>query len=99
MFGKIGIGELILILAIALVIFGPKKLPELGKVIGEAIRNFRKHSDGSEGPLGDPEDSGSVGKTGTGPGPGGAAEAPRQVGMSPVNHETAENPSRETSRK
>jgi TatA/E family protein of Tat protein translocase len=37
--------ELILILAIALVVFGPKKLPEIGKAVGEAIRNFKKHSD------------------------------------------------------
>jgi len=45
MFGRIGIGELLLILAIALVIFGPAKLPELGKVLGDAIRNFRKSSE------------------------------------------------------
>ena len=45
MFGRIGIGELILILAIALVIFGPAKLPEIGKVIGDAIRNIKKHSE------------------------------------------------------
>jgi len=45
MFGRIGVGELVLILAIALIIFGPAKLPELGKVLGEAVRNFRKSSD------------------------------------------------------
>lgn len=42
MFGKIGAGELILILAIALVIFGPSKLPQIGKSMGQAIREFRK---------------------------------------------------------
>lgn len=36
--------ELILILVIALVIFGPKKLPEIGKALGNAIREFKKHS-------------------------------------------------------
>ncbi len=36
--------ELILILVIALVIFGPKKLPEIGKAVGNAIREFKKHS-------------------------------------------------------
>ncbi|NLY45715.1 MAG: twin-arginine translocase TatA/TatE family subunit [Tissierella sp.] len=43
MFGihKIGIGELILILAIVLVIFGPSKLPELGKTMGQTIKSFR----------------------------------------------------------
>lgn len=41
MFGRIGAGELILILAIALIIFGPTKLPEIGKSLGEAINNFK----------------------------------------------------------
>jgi len=36
--------ELILILVIALIIFGPKKLPEIGKAVGNAIREFKKHS-------------------------------------------------------
>ncbi len=45
MFGRIGPMELILILVIALVVFGPKKLPEIGKAIGEAIRQFKKHSE------------------------------------------------------
>jgi len=44
MFGKLGAGELILILAIALVIFGPAKLPEIGKSLGEAINNFKGYT-------------------------------------------------------
>ncbi len=44
MFGKIGAQELILILIIALVIFGPSKLPEIGKAFGEAIGQFRNHA-------------------------------------------------------
>ena len=40
MFG-LGMPELILILAIALVIFGPSKLPEMGASVGKAIREFR----------------------------------------------------------
>ncbi|MCI0443447.1 twin-arginine translocase TatA/TatE family subunit [bacterium] len=39
--GPIGIPELILILAIAALIFGAKRLPELGRGIGEAINNFK----------------------------------------------------------
>ncbi len=39
--GRFGIGELIVILLIILVVFGPKKLPELGKSLGNAIRQFR----------------------------------------------------------
>ncbi len=44
MFGKIGAPELILILAIALVIFGPSKLPEIGKSLGRAIGEFKNHA-------------------------------------------------------
>src|SRR6185437_9733913 len=38
--------ELIIILVIALVIFGPKKLPHLGKGLGEGIREFKKATTG-----------------------------------------------------
>lgn len=41
MMGKLGAPELILILAIALVIFGPSKLPEIGKSLGRAISEFK----------------------------------------------------------
>ncbi len=44
MFGRIGAPELILILAIALIVFGPSKLPEIGKSIGEAIGQFKSHA-------------------------------------------------------
>lgn len=40
MFG-LGMPELILILIIALVVFGPSKLPEMGASVGKAIREFR----------------------------------------------------------
>lgn len=42
MFGSLGMPELIVIFVVALVVFGPSKLPELGKSLGEAIRGFRK---------------------------------------------------------
>jgi len=41
MFGKLGFGELLLILGIALVVFGPAKLPQIGKAMGQAIGEFR----------------------------------------------------------
>ena len=41
MFG-IGIPELILIFVVALVIFGPKKLPDLGKALGRGLAEFKK---------------------------------------------------------
>jgi len=44
MFGKLGTSELVLILGIALVIFGPGKLPELGKSLGKAISEFKSFS-------------------------------------------------------
>lgn len=43
-FGKLGAPELILILAIALVIFGPSKLPEIGRSLGKAINEFKGHA-------------------------------------------------------
>jgi sec-independent protein translocase protein TatA len=42
MLGSIGPTELILILLIVIIIFGARKLPELGKSIGEGIKNFKK---------------------------------------------------------
>ncbi len=49
MFGNIGFPELLIILAIALLIFGPKKLPEVGRSIGRALREFRRTSDEIKG--------------------------------------------------
>ena len=45
MFGNIGMPELLVIMAIALLIFGPKKLPEVGKSLGKALREFRRTTD------------------------------------------------------
>lgn len=44
MLGGIGTTELIIILVIVIVIFGGSRLPELGKGIGQAIKNFKKAS-------------------------------------------------------
>lgn len=40
--GPVGVQEMIVIFLVALVLFGPKKLPELGKTIGKAITEFRR---------------------------------------------------------
>ncbi len=42
---NIGVPELLVILAIALIVFGPNKLPELAKGLGKAIREFKKASE------------------------------------------------------
>ncbi|OIJ11646.1 Sec-independent protein translocase TatA [Anaerobacillus arseniciselenatis] len=42
MLSNIGIPGLVLILVIALVIFGPKKLPEIGRAMGQTLKEFKK---------------------------------------------------------
>ena len=44
MFGSIGMPEMIIILVIALIVFGPRKLPELGKSLGRSLNEFKKAS-------------------------------------------------------
>lgn len=48
MFAKIGTTELLLILAVALLIFGPTKLPKLGKAIGQTLGNFKRSFSSAE---------------------------------------------------
>lgn len=52
--GRIGAGELILILVLALVIFGPSKLPEIGKAVGKGLREFKNATRGIDS---DPEET------------------------------------------
>lgn len=42
----LGMGELLLILAIALLVFGPSKLPQLASGLGKAVRSFKKATSG-----------------------------------------------------
>lgn len=41
--GRIGPLELVLVLVAALVIFGPSKLPEIGKALGKSVKEFKNH--------------------------------------------------------
>ena len=42
MFGRIGVSELLIILVVVLIFFGPAKLPALAKSMGQAVGEFRK---------------------------------------------------------
>ncbi len=39
---RLGMGEILLILAVVLLVFGPTKLPQLGEALGKGIRSFKK---------------------------------------------------------
>ena len=44
MFGSLGMGELIIIFTVALIVFGPRKLPELGRSLGKSLQEFKRAS-------------------------------------------------------
>lgn len=48
MLGNIGLPELLVLLVIALIFFGPGKLPEVGKAAGSMIREFKKAMEGKD---------------------------------------------------
>jgi TatA/E family protein of Tat protein translocase len=45
MFGSLGIPEMIMIFVVALIVFGPKRLPEIGRTLGKALGEFKKATD------------------------------------------------------
>src|SRR4030081_2340163 len=77
--GALQPGHLIVILVIVLLIFGPGKLPELGKAMGDGLRELKKATGGSED-----KDAGALAATATPPAP--VAAAP--VGAAPVTTST-----------
>ena len=44
MFGSIGMPELLIIMTVALIVFGPRKLPELGRSLGRSLQEFKRAS-------------------------------------------------------
>lgn len=44
MLGSIGMPELLVIFLVALIVFGPRRLPELGKALGQTLQEFRRAS-------------------------------------------------------
>jgi sec-independent protein translocase protein TatA len=55
MFGSLGLPELLVILLIVLIVFGASKLPQLGKGIGEGLRNFKESVKGEQPPQDKPK--------------------------------------------
>jgi len=46
--GWVGPGEIIILLIVALLVFGPKKLPEMGRSIGKGLREFKSSISGND---------------------------------------------------
>ena len=46
--GRLGLPELLVVLAIVIIIFGANRLPEIGRGIGSAIRNFKNETKGEK---------------------------------------------------
>ncbi|MFC4452955.1 twin-arginine translocase TatA/TatE family subunit [Deinococcus sonorensis] len=86
---NLGFPEIMIILVVALLIFGPKKLPELGKSLGNGIREFRKGTQGLKDEL-----EGSVRETPVAP--ARTADQPQTLLIKPAEpvQGAAEEPSR-----
>lgn len=51
MFGSLGIPELLLIFVVVLIVFGPRRIPEIGRTLGKALAEFRKATDDLKGTI------------------------------------------------
>ena len=76
---NVGPLELAIVLIIALVVFGPKRLPELGRSLGRGIREFRGSVSGSHGDEDDDDESGRREIPAGDPGPAVADEKAEPV--------------------
>ena len=55
--GNLSVGELVILLAIALLVFGGKGLPEAGRTIGKGLREFRRALNEAQDAMGRPDDA------------------------------------------
>ena len=61
---NLGMGEILLLLALALVLFGAKRLPEVGRAVGSAVKEFKRGLEAGESP--DKKENGEDGEPGQG---------------------------------
>ncbi len=70
---RLGFGEILVVLVIALLVFGPSKLPQLGDALGKGIRNFKRAAGGLDSDDASPAKTEQAQLTAASP---GAAQAP-----------------------
>jgi sec-independent protein translocase protein TatA len=80
--GWIGVPELIVLLIVLLLIFGPKRLPEMGRSLGKGMREFKDSISGRGGHDDDDEDSTRERELPR------SAESAEPVGVTPREHDT-----------
>jgi sec-independent protein translocase protein TatA len=97
--GPLGIWELLIILVVVLLIFGPRRLPEMAKGLGQSVREFRKgirdiRSDFEEGEKADSDggsrERASAGSSATGAASAGSAASAQESGPAPASEQAAD---------
>ncbi len=99
MFGSIGMQELIIIFVIALIIFGPRRLPDLGKSLGRSIAEFKRASNELRNTLEEEirvDDQRQSQAAATTPGPAATESAPTAAADSETTAPTESEPSAAT---
>jgi sec-independent protein translocase protein TatA len=82
--GGIGLPEVLLVLAIVLIIFGPKRLPALGRSLGSGMRNFKDSVSGRHGDDDEDDEDGKPELTKAQPAP--APAEPRSTAEAATGH-------------
>jgi sec-independent protein translocase protein TatA len=97
MLGGIGVPELLIIFVIILVLFGGKKLPEMGAGLGKAIRSFKEGMSGS--PEAEKKDDHASAEASAGKAPDAVRELPREADAAPPAPVAEKDKAREPARK